>query len=41
MATAGSATTAALGPALPVIVALNALVSAIKAALELLKAFGL
>ena len=41
MATVGSATTAALSPALPAIVALKALVSAIKAALELLRAFGL
>lgn len=37
MATAGSATTAALGPALPVIVALKALVGAIKTALEILR----
>ena len=37
MATAGSATTAALGPALPVIVALKALVGAIKTALDILR----
>lgn len=37
MATAGSSTTAALGPALPVIVALKGLVSAIKHALAILR----